>query len=75
MVGVTSKTLADFVAARSREEGLEQGAAVSPATVNKELHHLRATLKKAHRWGYLSKLPELADCFLREPGKLRSAPP
>ncbi len=43
---------------------------VSPTTVNKDLRHLRAVLKKAHRWGYLPQMPDFSDCFLREPGKL-----
>ncbi len=41
---------------------------VSPATVNKELRSLRAVVRKAVRWGYLAKAPEIE--FLKEPGKL-----
>ncbi len=41
---------------------------VSPATVNKELRSLRAMIRKAVRWGYLAKAPEID--FLKEPGKL-----
>ena len=41
---------------------------VSPATVNRELRSLRSMIRKAVRWGYLSKTPEFE--FLKEPGKL-----
>ena len=41
---------------------------VSPATVNKELRCLRAMLRKAYRWNYLSAIPDFV--FLKEPGKL-----
>lgn len=41
---VTSRTISDFVATRTSE-------GVSPATVNKELRHLRASLRKAYKWG------------------------
>ena len=38
---------------------------VSPATVNKELRHIRAALRKAWRWGMLAQPPEVK--MLREP--------
>jgi integrase len=38
---------------------------VSPATVNKELRHVRAALRKAWRWGMLPQPPEVTR--LREP--------
>lgn len=38
---------------------------VSPATVNRDLRHIRAALRKAWRWGYLSQPPEVT--MLREP--------
>lgn len=41
---------------------------VSPATVNKELRSLRAMIRKAVRWRYLARAPEIE--FLKEPGKL-----
>lgn len=36
--------------------------------MNKELRHLRAALRKAHKWGYLPVLPDFT--FEREPKKL-----
>jgi hypothetical protein len=41
-----------------------EGHTVSPATVNKELRHLRVVLRRAVRWNYLAKIPEID--FLKE---------
>jgi integrase len=70
MSAVTEIALARFVATRRTEPGLRPKTTVSPATVNKDLRHLRAAIRKAYRWGYLVKLPEFSDCFIREPEKL-----
>jgi integrase len=67
---VTDKALATYVAARQTERGTRPKSLVSPATVNKELRHLRAVLKKAKRWGYLPTLPEFSEAFVREPERL-----
>lgn len=68
MRGISTATLADFVAKRRTEEGLKPGDIVSPATINRELRELRAVIRKAFKWGHLAKLPEFE--FLREPKKL-----
>jgi integrase len=71
MQAITTKTIADYVAARRQERkhrASETSPQVSPATVNKELRTLRAVLRKAVRWGLLAKMPEIE--FLREAGKL-----
>ncbi len=47
---------------------LKGAPAISAATVNLELRHLRAVIRKAHKWGYLPRVPEIE--FLREAGKL-----
>jgi integrase len=73
MRGITSLTLADYVARRRKEDGAKPGTLVSPATINKELRHLRAVLRKAHRWGFLAKLPEFE--FQKEAGKLATYVP
>ena len=67
---VSSRTFADYVAKRKAERigDPKTGQPVSPATINKELRHLRAVVRKAHKWGYLPKSPEID--FLKEPGKL-----
>jgi integrase len=69
----TSQAVALFVSRRSKEAGVKPGSVISPATVNKELRYLRAVLRKAHRWGYLAKLPEFD--FLKEPKKLATFVP
>jgi integrase len=40
---------------------------VSPATVNKELRHLRAAFRKARKWGLLAQAPDVT--MLREPDR------
>jgi integrase len=48
----------DFVAARRQEESfLHKGEKVSPATVNKDLRHIKAALRVAFEWGYLHQVP------------------
>jgi integrase len=63
---ITTRTFAEYVALRSRETNGKRP--VSPATVNRELRNLRTIVRKAHKWGYLPRLPEIS--FLKEPGKL-----
>lgn len=46
----------------------EPDSKVSPATVNKELRHIRAVLRIAHEWKYLPEVPKIR--MLREPSKL-----
>src|SRR5262249_42712755 len=58
MAAVTSAKVADFAADRRKEAGKKRGALVSPATVNKELRHLRAVLAVAEEWGCLAKAPK-----------------
>lgn len=65
---LTTRTIDGFIAARRLDPGLKEGTRISPATINKELRHLRAALKKACKWGYLKQAPDFT--FLREPGKL-----
>jgi integrase len=68
VLAITTETIDQFVAARRQEPGKKKGANVSPATVNKDLRHLKAALKKAKKWGYLVNLPEFD--FEREPERL-----
>jgi integrase len=65
---ITTKTVTDFVAARRKEPGMRKGTLVGKATINKELRHLRATLRKAHDLGYLSAVPKFD--FEKEAKKL-----
>lgn len=57
-----------FIAARRQEPGKKRGTLVSPATLNKELRHLKAVLRVAVDWGYLAKVPKIR--MQREPKKL-----
>ncbi len=68
MSAITTRMLDAFVAARRPERGLRPGDTVSPATINKELRHLRTLLRKARKWGYLSQVPDIT--FEREPERV-----
>jgi integrase len=65
---IKTTTVDSYVAKRRQEAGKKEGDLVSPFTVNKELRHLRAALRKAHRWGYLPAVPYFD--LEREPKKL-----
>jgi integrase len=70
---ITSRTFAEYVAARQIEHVRERakkrkGRIVSPATINKELRTMRAIVRKAHKWGYLARVPAID--FLKELGRL-----
>ncbi|MBL8796187.1 MAG: tyrosine-type recombinase/integrase [Planctomycetia bacterium] len=68
MAAIKTNTIDSFIAKRRQEPGKKKGDRVSPATVNKDLRHLRAALRKAKRWGYVVEVP--AFDMEREPGKL-----
>jgi len=68
MATIKTATIDEFVAKRRQEDGLREGDLVSPATVNKDLRHLRAVLRIAKEWGFLPEVPRFR--MLREPGKL-----
>lgn len=68
MATIRTQTIDDFIARRRLERGKCKGDLVSPATVNKELRHLKAALRIAHEWGYLPVIPKFR--MLKEPGKL-----
>ncbi|HEV3261872.1 MAG TPA: site-specific integrase [Gemmataceae bacterium] len=68
MAVIKTQAIDEYVAKRRLEPGKKKGDLVSPATVNKELRHLRAALKKASRWGYLDRMPDFE--FEREPQNL-----
>jgi integrase len=68
VLAVTTQEIDNFIAARRLEQGRKKGETLSPATVNKELRHLKAALREAKKWGYLHKVPEVD--FEKEPGKL-----
>jgi integrase len=57
-----------YVSQRRKERGSRPGSLVSPATINKELRHLRAVLRVGKDWGYLPEVPRFR--MLREPREL-----
>ena len=69
MQKVTTAAILDYIAKRRKDPGRgEPEALLSPATVNKELRHLRAVFRKAKKLGYLKEAPEFD--FLKEAKKL-----
>jgi integrase len=55
--GLCTAHVDDFIAARRKEPGLRPGTLLSPATVNKDLRHVKAALGLAEEWGYLPRVP------------------
>lgn len=67
---VSTDVVDEFVRKRLKERGVKPGSLVSPATVNKDLRHVQAALKKAVRWKYLANMPEID--FIDEPKHLKN---
>ena len=65
---ITTPTVDQFVMARRKERGKNPGSILSPATINKDLRHIKAALKVACDWEYLPKMPKIR--MVREPEKL-----
>ena len=57
MSAVTTRVIDEFRSLRRKERGKKKGELVSPATVNKDLRHLKAALRVAVEWEYLTKAP------------------
>jgi integrase len=68
IASVGSSDIVLYIAKRRKERGTREGSLTSPATINKELRHLRAVFRKAKKLGYLTSAPDFD--FLREPKKL-----
>ena len=58
LTSIKTQTIDQYVAERLKERGRKPGSKVAPATINKELRHLKAVLRIAYDWGYLPKLPK-----------------
>jgi integrase len=58
MIALQTKHIDEYTAKRRQERGKKKGSLVSPATVNKELRHLKAAIRVAVDWGYLAKAPK-----------------
>ena len=68
MQSITTRTIDEYVAKRRVERGRKPKSKVSPATINKELRHLKAALRIAAEWKYLPEVPTFR--MLREPEKI-----
>jgi integrase len=58
MSAIRTATIDDFVARRRKDPGRKVGDLVSPATINKDLRHLRAALRWAKSRKYIAEVPE-----------------
>jgi len=65
---IRTKTIDQYVTLRRTERGRVPGSTVSVATINKELRHVKAAMRKAKEWAYLTIIPTFH--MLREPRKL-----
>jgi integrase len=65
---ITTEAVDKFIAKRRKESGARKGTKTSPATINRNLRYLRAALRKARSWKFISDVPEFA--FLREQKKI-----
>jgi integrase len=54
---LTTQDVDDFIAARRKESGQKRGSKLSPASINHDLRHIKAALRVAREWEYLTKLP------------------
>ena len=59
MGAITARSIDQYAAKRRKEPGKKKGDMVSPATVNKELRHIKAALRLAFEWSYLAQLPRV----------------
>ena len=68
IASVGSSDIVRYVAGRWKERGVGKGSLTSPATINKELRHLRAVFRKAKKLGFLASAPDFD--FLKVPRKI-----
>jgi len=59
MGAITARSIDQYASNRRKEPGKKKGDMVSPATVNKELRHIKAALRLAFEWSYLAQLPRV----------------
>jgi integrase len=66
---VSQARLDTFIEKRAAEPGKKPGSKVSPATVNKDLRHIKAALRWGFKRGFFKALPQVD--FQREPERLK----
>lgn len=65
---ITTQTIDEFIASRRQDRGKNPKSTISPATINKDLRHIKAALRVAVDWEYLPKMPKIR--MVKEPQKL-----
>jgi integrase len=65
--GIKTQTVDEFIAERRKATG-RKGQPLSPATINRDLRHLKAAFRVAHEWGYMPVVPKVR--MVREQEKL-----
>jgi integrase len=55
---ITTKTIDAFRVKRLAERGKKKNSTVAPATVNREMRHIKAVLRIALEYGYITKVPK-----------------
>ncbi len=65
---IKTATIDEYIAKRRTARGRKPGTKISPASINKELRHLKAVLRIAHDWGHLPQVPKVR--MVKEPKKL-----
>jgi integrase len=65
---ITTRTIDDFVQVRREEAGKKKGSKISPASLNRDLRHLKAALMVAKDWGILSAMPKVR--MVAQPAKI-----
>jgi integrase len=55
---LTTATIDAFISERQTDAGKKPESKTSPATINKDLRHLKSVLRVAAEWGYLVKVPK-----------------
>jgi integrase len=60
--------MAEFIAERRKARGKKPGSRISPATINRDLRHVKAALRTAAEWGCLERVPKVK--FETEPKTL-----
>jgi integrase len=68
LVGIKTQTIDQYITERRLQPGKKKGDSVSPATINKELRHVKAALRVAHEWGFMPVVPKFR--MERQPLKL-----
>ncbi len=68
IAAIKTQTIDDFIARRRRDRGKKKQSKVAPATINRDLRHLKAALRVAHDWGYLPTVPKFRK--VREPDEI-----